>query len=158
MRLSENFSLWELTKSQTAERMGISNVPNKEEIKNLTALCKNVLQAVRTNYRVPIQPSSGYRCLALNKAIGSSSKSQHITGQAVDFEVPWVDNKVVARWIMDNLIFDQLILEFYREGDPNSGWVHVSYVEPINKNRNRAQVYDGKVWKNLEQPVSRSLT
>jgi len=150
MQLSENFSLWELTKSQTAERMGISNVPNKEEIKNLTALCKNVLQAVRSYYRVPIKPSSGYRCLALNKAIGSSSKSQHITGQAVDFEVPWVDNKVVARWIMDNLIFDQLILEFYREGDPNSGWVHVSYVEPINKNRKRAQVYDGKVWKNLE--------
>ena len=150
MRLSENFSLWELTKSQTAERMGISNVPNKEEIKNLQALCKNVLQAVRTNYRVPIQPSSGYRCFALNKAIGSSSKSQHITGQAVDFEVPWIPNKVLAYWIMDNLIFDQLILEFYREGDPNSGWVHVSYVEPIIKNRKRAQVYDGKVWKNLE--------
>ena len=150
MRLSENFSLWELTKSQTAERKGISNVPGKEEIKNLTALCKNVLQAVRTNYRVPIQPSSGYRCLALNNAIGSNSNSQHITGQAVDFEVPWVNNKVLAHWIVDNLIFDQLILEYYKEGAPKSGWVHVSYVEPIIKNRKRARVCDGRVWKAFE--------
>ena len=92
MRLSENFSLWELTKSQVAERHGISNEPSKEEIKNLQALCKNVLQAVRANYRVPIIPSSGYRCLALNEAVGSTPRSQHLTGQAVDFEVPWVDN------------------------------------------------------------------
>ena len=150
MRLSENFSLWELTKSQTAARLDISTEPGKEEIKNLTSLCKNVLQAVRTNYRIPIQPSSGYRCLALNNAIGSSSTSQHITGQAVDFEVPWVDNKVLAHWIMENLIFDQLILEYYKEGDPNSGWAHVSYVDPIVKNRKRARVCDGRTWKPLE--------
>ena len=150
MRLSENFSLWELTKSQTAERKGISNVPGKEEIKNLTALCKNVLQAVRSYYGVPIKPSSGYRCLALNNAIGSRPTSQHVTGQAVDFEVPGVDNKVVARWIKDNLTYDQLILEYYKEGQPNSGWVHVSYVEPVVKNRNQARVYDGATWKPLE--------
>ena len=150
MRLSENFSLWELTKSQTAERKGISNVPGEEEIKNLTALCKNVLQAVRSYYGVPIKPSSGYRCLALNNAIGSRPTSQHITGQAVDFEVPGVDNQVVARWIKDNLTYDQLILEYYKEGQPNSGWVHVSYVEPVVKNRNQARVYDGATWKPLE--------
>ena len=150
MRLSENFSLWELTKSQTAERKGISNVPGEEEIKNLTALCKNVLQAVRSYYGVPIKPSSGYRCLALNNAIGSRPTSQHVTGQAVDFEVPGVDNKVVARWIKDNLTYDQLILEYYKEGQPNSGWVHVSYVEPVVKNRNQARVYDGATWKPLE--------
>ena len=150
MKLSENFSLWELTKSQTAERKGISNVPGEEEIKNLTALCKNVLQAVRSYYGVPIKPSSGYRCLALNNAIGSRPTSQHITGQAVDFEVPGVDNKVVARWIKDNLTYDQLILEYYKEGQPNSGWVHVSYVEPVVKNRNQARVYDGATWKPLE--------
>ena len=149
MRLSENFSLWELTKSQTAERKGISNVPGEEEIKNLTALCKNVLQAVRSYYRVPIKPSSGYRCLALNNAIGSSPTSQHITGQAVDFEVPWVDNKVVARWIKNNLTYDQLILEYYKEGQPKSGWVHMSYVEPVVKNRKQARVYDGATWKPL---------
>ena len=150
MRLSENFSLWELTKSQTAERKGISNVPGEEEIKNLTALCKNVLQVVRSYYGVPIKPSSGYRCLALNNAIGSRPTSQHITGQAVDFEVPGVDNKVVARWIKDNLTYDQLILEYYKEGQLNSGWVHVSYVEPVVKNRNQARVYDGATWKPLE--------
>lgn len=137
MRLSENFYLRELTKSQVAERKGISNEPGKEEIENLQALCKNVLQRVRNNYRVPITPSSGYRSPALNTAIGSSASSQHVTGQAVDFEVPWVDNKVLAHWIMENLIFDQLILEYYKEGDPNSGWVHVSYVEPSARNRKK---------------------
>ena len=150
MRLSENFSLWELTKSQVAERHGISNEPRKEEIKNLQALCKNVLQAVRANYGVPITPSSGYRCRALNEAVGSTPRSQHLTGQAVDFEVPWVDNKLVAHWIKDNLIFDQLLLEYYKEGVPNSGWVHVSYVDPIVKNRKKARVCDGRTWKPLE--------
>jgi|TARA_R110002020_G_scaffold309645_1_gene525606 zinc D-Ala-D-Ala carboxypeptidase len=150
MRLSENFSLWELTKSQVAERKGISNDPGKREIENLRLLCRHVLQPVRDNYGLPVQPSSGYRCTALNKAIGSSSRSQHVTGQAVDFEVPRIDNKVVANWIRDNLVFDQLILEYYKEGDPTSGWVHVSYVEPSVENRKQAQVYDGRTWKPLE--------
>ena len=150
MRLSENFSLWELTKSQTAARLDISNEPGKKEIENLRLLCRHILQPVRDNYRIPVQPSSGYRCFALNEAIGSSSRSQHITGQAVDFEVPWVDNKVLAHWVHDNLIFDQLILEYYKEGEPKSGWVHVSYIEPSIKNRKRARVCDGRTWKPLE--------
>jgi len=150
MRLSENFSLWELTKSQVAQRKGISNEPSKEEIENLRLLCRHVLQPVRDNYRVPVQPSSGYRCAALNEAIGSTSRSQHITGQAVDFEIPWVNNKVLAHWIRDNLIYDQLILEYYKESEPKSGWVHVSYIEPSIKNRKKAQVCDGKIWKPLE--------
>jgi len=153
MRLSENFSLWELTKSQVAKRKGISNEPSKEEIENLRALCKNVLQPIRRNYKVPITQSSGYRSPALNTAIGSSSTSQHVTGQAVDFEVPWVDNKVLAHWIMAHLVFDQLILEYYKEGDPNSGWVHVSYVEPYKKNREKALVFDGKTWNRLRKPL-----
>jgi hypothetical protein len=150
MRLSENFSLWELTKSQTAERKGISNEPDKEETENLRLLCRHILQPVRDNYRAPMQPSSGYRCRALNEAVGSNPNSQHITGQAVDFEVPWVDNKVLACWIRDNLIFDQLILEYYKEGEPKSGWVHVSYIEPSIKNRKKALVCDGRSWKLLE--------
>jgi hypothetical protein len=150
MRLSENFSLWELTKSQVAERKGISNKPGKKEIKNLRLLCRHILQPVRDHYRVPIQPSSGYRCLVLNEAIGSSSRSQHITGQAVDFEVPWTDNKVLARWIMNNLIYDRLLLEYYTEEEPNSGWVHVSYVGPSATNRKKATVFDGRTWKPLE--------
>jgi zinc D-Ala-D-Ala carboxypeptidase len=149
MRLSENFTLRELTKSQTAERKGIPNEPSKEEIENLRALCKNVLQPVRDNYRVPITPSSGYRSPSLNTAIGSRCTSQHVTGQAVDFEVPGVNNKVLAHWIMDKLVFDQLILEYYKEGEPESGWVHVSYVEPIIENRKGAGIWDGRVWKAL---------
>ena len=150
MRLSENFYLWEFTKSQTAARLGISNEPGKEEVENLRLLCRHILQPVRDNYRIPVQPSSGYRCIALNEAIGSSSGSQHITGQAVDFEVPWIDNKVLARWVRDNLIFDQLILEYYKEGEPKSGWVHVSYIEPSIKNRKKALICDGRTWKPLE--------
>ena len=150
MRLSENFTLRELTKSQTAERKRIDNTPGEEEIKNLRALCRNILQPVRNNYKAPITPSSGYRSYALNEAIGSSPRSQHIKGQAVDFEVPWIGNRLVACWVRDNLLFDQLILDFYKESDPNSGWVHVSYVDSPAKNRKKAQMFDGRTWKPLE--------
>ena len=150
MRLSENFSLWELTKSQVAKRKEIDNTPGEKEIKNLRALCQKVLQPVRKNYHVPITPSSGYRSPELNKAIGSSPRSQHTKGEAGDFEVPWIDNRLVARWIRDNLVFDQLILEFYEEGDPNSGWIHVSYLDLSIDNRKKAQVFDGRTWKPLD--------
>jgi zinc D-Ala-D-Ala carboxypeptidase len=150
MRLSENFSLWELTKSQTAERKGIDNTPGEEEIKNLRALCQNILQPVRVNYKAPIMPSSGYRSYDLNIAIGSSPRSQHTKGEAVDFEVPWVDNRLVALWIQNNLLFDQLILEYYKENDPNSGWVHVSYLDKAVGNRKKAHMCDGRTWKPLE--------
>ncbi len=113
MRLSENFTLRELTKSQTAERKGIPNEPSKEEIENLRALCKNVLQPVRDNYRVPITPSSGYRSPSLNTAIGSRCSCEHVTGQAVDFEVAGYNDKVLGRCIVDILVFDQLILAHY---------------------------------------------
>jgi len=72
----------------------------------------------------PVIISSGYRSKELNAAIGGSVTSQHSIGEAADFEVPGLDNKKLADWIKDNLKFDQLILEFYKDGDPNSGWVH----------------------------------
>ena len=77
---------------------------------------------------LPVVVSSGYRSPQLCEVIGSSSKSQHAKGQAADIEIPGVDNKVLAQWIKNNLVFDQLILEFYKESDPRSGWIHVSYV------------------------------
>ena len=129
MKLTSNFSLQELLKSQTALRKGIDNKPaNPGVITNLQVLCEKVLQPVRDHYARPVVINSGYRCPKLNKAIGSSSKSQHIKGMAADIEIPGLSNKELAEYIEENFPFDQLILEFYNGVDPNSGWVHVSYV------------------------------
>lgn len=126
MRLSKNFTLSEFTKSQTALRQGIDNTPNEEHLEAAKALFENVVQPVRDNFGVTVI-NSGYRGPALNEAVGGSSKSQHCKGQAVDIECPGVANADVAQWIVDNLDFDQVILEFYTPGIPDSGWVHVSY-------------------------------
>ena len=128
MQLSNNFSLAELTKSQTATRKGIDNTPSDTHIQNLIHLAESVLQPVREHFGKPVMISSGYRSPALCEAIGSSTKSQHARGEAADFEIHGVDNKELATWISKNTTFDQLILEFYDEGDPNSGWVHCSAV------------------------------
>ena len=136
MRLSKNFSLAELTKSQTATRKGIDNEPSTEHVENLIHLAETVLQPIRDEFGRPVVISSGYRSPELCEAIGSSTKSQHARGEAADFEIPGVDNKELATWISKNTEFDQLILEFYDEGDPISGWVHCSAV----KEGSRAQV------------------
>jgi hypothetical protein len=132
MKLSENFTLAEFTKSQTAIRMGIDNTPEEEHLENAKALFENVVQPVREQFG-PTTINSGYRGPALNEAVGGSSKSQHCKGQAVDIEVPGVPNAEVAEWIEENLDFDQLILEFYTPGIPDSGWVHVSYNGDANR-------------------------
>ena len=135
MKLSANFQLSELVKSQVAERKGISNNPSPAHIDNLKALCVNVLQPIRSQFDAPVLISSGYRSGELNIAIGSSIKSQHIEGKAADIEVTGTDNKELAEWIRDNLEFDQLILEFYRDGEPESGWIHVSWNSGENRNQ-----------------------
>ena len=113
-----------MTKSQTAIRKGIKNEPSTEHVENLIHLAKTVLQPIRDEFGRPVVISSGYRSPELCEAIGSSSKSQHAKGEAADFEIPGVDNKRLASWIVANCDFDQLILEFYDGVDPNSGWVH----------------------------------
>ena len=125
-KLSPNFSLSELTKSQTAERKGIINNPNADEIYNLRFLAENILQPIRDRFG-SFMVSSGFRCPELSISIGSSKDSQHCKGQAADFEVAGVDNYDLAVWIRENLDFDQLILECYTGG--NTGWVHCSYAE-----------------------------
>ena len=132
VELSQNFTLLELTKSQTAERRGIGNDPSAEAIENLKRLAQNILQPVRDHFGIPFSPSSGYRSPELSLAIGSSINSQHCSGNAADFEVPGVDNYALGKWISEKLEFDQLILECYRTGDPHSGWVHTSWV-PTHK-------------------------
>lgn len=127
MKLSNNFSLKEMTKSQTATRRGIDNDPGEEEQANLQQLCEQVLQKVRDHFGKPVTVTSGYRSPELNKAIGGSTTSDHCKGMAADIEIAGVPNYELAEWIKDNCEFRQLILEFYTPGIPDSGWVHVSY-------------------------------
>ena len=126
MNLSRNFSLQELIKSDTAIRKGINNNPNSGQIEKLKDLCENILQPVRDHFgRVKV--TSGFRSPDLCIAINSSVNSQHAKAEAADFEVIGTDNAELAAWIYKNLNFDQLILEFYTPGEPNSGWIHCSY-------------------------------
>ena len=127
MNLTRNFTLSELIKSDTAIRKGINNNPNAEQIEKLKALCENILQPVRDHFgRVKI--TSGFRSVELCMAIGSSANSQHAKAEAADFECVGVDNAELADWIKDNLPYDQLIVEYYTPGEPNSGWIHCSYI------------------------------
>mgnify|MGYP005662780395 len=149
MKLTANITLDELTKSQTAERKGINNNPNPKQIENLKALATNILQPVRSHYDKPLIISSGFRCAQLCVEIGSSVNSQHVADDnaaAADFEIPGVDNRELAKWIRNELDFDQLILEFYRDNEPTSGWIHCSYSTDHNRNQSlRAMREDGKV-------------
>ena len=149
VRLSVNFSLQEYTKSQTATRQGLDNTPNEDHMASAKLLFENVVQKVRDHFGVTVI-NSGYRGPALNTAVGGSSNSQHCKGEAVDIECPGTGNYDVAKWIEDNLDFDQLILEFYTPGVPDSGWVHVSYKSEGNrKSVLTAMKEDGKtVYKN----------
>jgi hypothetical protein len=146
MKISENFTLEELIKSQEAIRQGLSNIPNEEQINNLKLLCENILEPVRLFFNKPVSISSGYRSAELCLKIGSSNTSQHTKGQAADFEIFGVPNKEVSDWIIQNLNFDQCILEFWNENEPNSGWVHCSYnVKGNRKQYLQAQKLNGRV-------------
>ena len=134
MQLSKNFSLRELTRSQTAIRKGIKNEPDQEQLMNLVALTVKILQPCRDKFG-SISINSGLRVFELNKAIGSSDKSQHCKGQAADFEAYSISNTELATWIKNNRCFDQLILE-YPGKDPRDGWVHCSF----NRLGNRMEV------------------
>ena len=142
MKLSGHFSLAELTKSQTATRKGIDNKPTLEHIENLTELCVQILEPTRRNFGKPMVITSGYRSEELCEAIGSQTTSQHAKGEAADFEMFGIDNKELAKYIKNNLVFDQLILEFYNPDDPSSGWVHCSYSK--EENRKQSLLYNGK--------------
>jgi len=127
MNLSANFNLKEMTKSDTATRLGLDNTPGEVEIENLRLLCEKVLQPVRDHFGKSVTVNSGFRSPESNAAVNGSKTSDHCKGQAADIEIPGVPNAELAQWIMDNCDYTQLILEFYTQGIPDSGWVHVSY-------------------------------
>jgi hypothetical protein len=133
MNLTKNFTLAEMTKSETALRYDMDNTPGEQEIAALKLLAEKVLQPVRDHFGRGVKVNSGFRHPEVNAKVGGSKTSDHCRGQAADIEIPGVPNAELAEWIKDNLEFRQLILEFYTPGIPDSGWVHVSYVAEDNK-------------------------
>lgn len=134
-----HFTMEELCASETAKKKGINNKPNAQQMINLVYLCAYVLEPLRMAMKRPIKISSGYRCEALNKAVGGVYNSQHMKGQAADINIEgdMAFGRAVFDYIRKHLTFDQLIWE-------HSGsvyWVHVSYVYP-DFGRNRKQVID----------------
>jgi zinc D-Ala-D-Ala carboxypeptidase len=137
MKLSAHLDLSEVTRSDSAKRKGISNMPTPEHIENFKKLAENIFEPIRKHFGVPIMISSGYRSKDLNTAIGGSLSSQHCQGEALDLDMDGtsggVTNKMVFDYIKANLNFDQLINEF------NYSWVHVSYE---STGKQRKQVLD----------------
>jgi hypothetical protein len=130
--MDRQVSLKELLFSETATRLGINNIPNDQSLFNLQTLIYEVIEPIINKFG-DIKITSGYRSPELCKAIGSSITSQHCLGMAVDCEVLGVPNKELANWVVNNLEYDQVILEFWEKDKINSGWVHISY----NKSNNR---------------------
>jgi len=152
MKLSNSFSLSEMLKSNTANRRGIEEQynPSKEVIDNLTKLCKKVLQPIRDSLEMPVRVTSGYRCEELNKAIGGSSKSQHVKGEAADIEL-WIRGQEKNAILLDEIInlsfrneieFDQLIIEYPVNDVPK--WIHISYSDLNRKQILIAERIGGK--------------
>ena len=135
MQLSKNLALAEVTRSETAKRRGISNMPTEAHIENFKLLAEKVFQPIREHFGKPIHISSGYRSAALNKAIGGASSSQHCSGEAIDIDMDGttITNAEIFNFIKDNLEFDQLIWEFGTNENPD--WVHVSYESTLKQRK-----------------------
>lgn len=135
MKISKHLSLAEVTRSETAKRNGIDNIPTSEHLENFKLLAEKVFEPIRTHFGVPIHISSGYRSQALNKFIKGSASSQHCKGEAIDIDMDssssGVTNKMVFDFIVANLEWDQIIHEFGTDENPD--WVHVSYTKGKNR-------------------------
>ena len=135
MRLSKNFVLSEMIRSNTAKRLGIKNEPTKEHLGNMQRLVTLLIQPMRDALG-PIRITSGYRSPSVNSAICGSYKSQHCKGEALDLQF-WSDgkisNKEIYDWVLSsNVEFDQMINEF------DFAWIHIS----LKKEGNRKQVLE----------------
>ena len=140
--LSEHFDLFTLCRSDTAEAQGIHNLPPDEEvIANLSALCRAVLEPIVAHFDLPLTVISGYRCPRLNEEVGGVENSQHLVGQAADILVGGLRNDELARWIIDTIEFDEVILEMFDPAHGEYGWVHVSFAQGTN--RRKVTTFDG---------------
>ena len=135
-RISKDITYKEATRSTTALRLGIENIPNEYELQNMEIIAKKVFEPLREAVNAPIKINSFFRSEKLNKTIGGSGKSQHCQGRAIDIDdvYGYVSNSFMYYYIKDNLDFDQLIWEFGTDTEPD--WVHVSYVDG-DSNRKR---------------------
>lgn len=143
-KISKHLTLEELTYSETAIKLGITNAPTQGQIANLTRLAEKVFEPVREHFGVPIHISSGYRIINLNQAIRGSITSQHCRGEAIDIDMKGdkVNNAQIFYWIKDNLKYDQLIWEFGDKKNPD--WVHVSYSGANKQQTLKAVKVNGK--------------
>jgi len=131
MNLTEHFTLAEFVRSETADRKHIDNTPTPEVVSNLRALCRNILEPARVSFGAPIYITSGYRCPALNAAVGGKPTSQHLRGEAADLQVQGVKNlRKLYNAIKSHGVFDQLLYETNRTG---AKWIHVSYTPYGNR-------------------------
>ena len=137
-RLTPHFTLEEFTFSQTAARKGIDNTPYEGILDNLCVLA-NGMEDVRNLLNAPIHVSSGYRCPALNDALGSKRTSQHVQGLACDFTANAYGSPdiIFADIITSDIPYDQVILEFDR-------WIHISFVEDGGTPRKQALIINGE--------------
>lgn len=130
MKLSKHFSLNEFLRSETGDRLGIDNVPSDDDIENMKMLCDGLLEPIRSMVQSSIFISSGYRSPTLNRQIGGSSTSDHCLGKAADFVVRGKNCRDVAHLIINSgMVFNQLILEYPSENQPNGVWLHISFKE-----------------------------
>lgn len=131
MQLTDHFTLAEFVRSETADRKHIDNTPTPEVVSNLRALCRNILEPARVSFGAPIYITSGYRCPALNAAVGGKPTSQHLRGEAADLQVRGVKNlRKLYNIIKSHGVFDQLLYETNKSG---AKWLHVSYTSYGNR-------------------------
>ena len=153
MKISPHLNLAEVTRSDSAKRHGIDNIPTAEHLENFKMLADKVFEPIREHFGVPIFISSGYRSKALNSFIGGSASSQHCKGQAIDIDMDGgngeVTNRMVFDFIKTKLDFDQLIWEFGTDFNPD--WVHVSFVKSGNRKQKLKAVRSGG--KTTYQPI-----
>ena len=136
--MAPNFRYNEFVRSATALRLGIRNIPNEQQWQSIERVAGNIIQPVREKFG-PIRITSGFRSVQLCLEVGSSAKSNHTRGEAIDFEP--VSSKVrlvdVIKWIHTNLDYRELIAECF----PN-GWVHAAYRQ--NKNIRKLKLKDDR--------------
>ena len=135
-KISKHVSYNEGIRSRTADRRGLDNTPNEEQLKCMKEVAENLFEPLREWVGGPIKINSFFRGEPVNTAIGGSKYSQHMKGQAIDIDDTFghKTNAEMYHYIKDNLDFDQMIYEFGNEENPD--WVHVSYVSE-DKNRNK---------------------